>query len=181
VVPDTTLEGAVTQEELDLKNGANLIVLNERGEFLVVKEKTRKRMWMLPGGEVERGESSRHAAVSETEEETKIVVDECDLRLIGIFVQRPKGFVFLYETKAYKGEVAVPVDSLEVSEARFMSLEEIRQINEAGLFRTGYMRMILRYLRCVYNIDQTPYEGRLSDEVEFPLDPEFYRNNVLVV
>ena len=39
-------------DDKDLKNGANLIVLNEREEILVVREKTRKQKWMLPGGEI---------------------------------------------------------------------------------------------------------------------------------
>ena len=69
-------------DDKDLKNGANLIVLNEREEILVVREKTRKQKWMLPGGEIERGESFRHAAQSETEEETGIVTDENDFLLV---------------------------------------------------------------------------------------------------
>lgn len=166
----------------DLKNGANLIVLDGEERILVVREKTRKQLWMLPGGEIERGESFRHAAQSETEEETGIVTDESDFTLVAIFVQRPKGAVFLYETRRFKGEIDVPPDSDESSEARFMSFEEIVAMGEDG-FRTAYLRMILRWKRCQLGIDKTPYEGRLSDRVEFPrnLDGHSYAELVLIV
>lgn len=166
----------------DPGNGANLIVLDDRERILVVREKTRKLMWMLPGGTVERGESPRHAAQEETEEETGVVTDETDFRLVGFFIQRPKGVVFLYETRRFSGEITVPPDSEEASEARFMSFEEIVEIGESG-FRTAYLRMILRYKRCLLNIDRMPYEGRLSDPVEFPknLDGDAYANVVISV
>lgn len=169
--------------EKDLKNGANLIVLDEHKRILVVREKTRKQKWMLPGGEVERGESFRHAAQSETEEETGIVTDENEFLLVAIFVQRPKGAVFLYETRRFKGEIIVSEESTEASDVRFMSFEEILKMAEADEFRTGYLRMILQWKRCQLGIDKMPYEGRLSDQVEFPrhLDGSAYADIVLTV
>jgi 8-oxo-dGTP diphosphatase len=153
----------------DLSNGANLVVMDEKERILVVREKTVRsesniRRWMLPGGGVERGETPRHAAQSETEEETGILTDEADFRLIAFFAQRPKGAVFLYETERFSGEIRI--QESEVSEARFMSLQEI--IEQQSGFGTGYLRMILRYFRCKYGIDPVPFEGRLSDPVEFP-------------
>lgn len=165
----------------DLKNGANLIVLDELDRILAVKEKTRKQLWMLPGGEIERGESPRHAAQSETEEETGVVTEESDFTLIALFVQRPKGLVTLYDTRKHSGEICVPLESAEAAEARFMSFEEIVLMGEEG-FRTAYLRMILRWKRIKLGIDPCPYEGRLSDPVEFPrhLDKK-YSELVLIV
>lgn len=170
-------------EDNDLKNGANLIVVNECEEILVVREKTRKQKWMLPGGEVERGESFRHAAQSETEEETGIVTDENDFLLVAVFVQRPKGAVFLYETRKFNGEISISPESTEAAEARFMNFEEILKLAEVDEFRTGYLRMILRWKRCRLGIDKIPYEGRLSDKVEFPrhLGGDSYADIVLTV
>lgn len=168
------------KEAKDLSNGSNLIVLDEQERILVVREKTRKRLWMLPGGGIDRGESPRHASQSETEEEAGLITDESNFRLIGHFVQRPKGVVFLYETRQYSGELSL-TENDEVSETRFMSFEEIIERQEE--FRTGYLRMILRYKRCILGIDKIPYEGRLSDPVEFPknLDGGNYRDIVLLV
>jgi len=167
-------------EAKDLKNGSNLIVVDEHGKILVVRERTRKRLWMLPGGEIERGEAPGHASQSETEEESGIISDEANYRLIGHFVQRPKGLVVLYETHKFSGEPSAE-HSADTSEARFMSFEEI--VEKKDEFWTGYLRMILRYKRCILGIDKIPYEGRLSDVVEFPLelDGRNYKDIVLSV
>jgi 8-oxo-dGTP pyrophosphatase MutT (NUDIX family) len=154
----------VTDEEKDLKNGSNLIVVQEDGSILVERERTRLQQWMLPGGGIDRGESPRHAAQAETEEETGIITDEATYRLIGFFIQKPKGVVFLYETTVFSGSLITEPNE-EVSEARFMGLREI--IERKAEFRTAYLRMILRYIRCKYRVDPIPYEGRLSDIVEF--------------
>ena len=144
-------------------NGANVIVLNSKGEILVVRQNYGEKKWMLPGGEIERGESATHAAQEETEEETGIIIDAKELRLIAYFVQRPKGFVFLYETNKFSGEMVVEPEG-EILEVRFMSLAEI--IEKKDTFGLGYIRMIVRYMRCSQGIDQIPYEGRLSEPVE---------------
>lgn len=153
------------RDERGSGNGANLVVTDPHGRILVVRERTRKQLLMLPGGEIERGESPRHAAQEETLEETGLLTDEADFRLIGFFVQRPKGVVFLYETRRYSGDIITePTD--DTQEAFFMGIEEI--MSRPDDFRTGYLRMILRYMRCINGIDQIPYEGRLSDPVEYP-------------
>lgn len=152
----------------ELNNGANLIVVNENEEILVVREKTRKQLLMLPGGTIERGESPGHAAQSETEEESGIITDPEKYRLIGFFVQRPKGVVFLYETTHWSGEINTE-NSDDTSEAFWISFEDIVRRQEE--FRTGYLRMILRYRRCIMGVDRIPYEGRLSDPVEILRNP----------
>ena len=73
-------------------NGANLIVLDSEKKILVVRELTRKRLMMLPGGEIERGESPRHAAQEETEEETGLITDGADFRLIGFLFKGQRGW-----------------------------------------------------------------------------------------
>ena len=123
---------------------------------------------MLPGGEIERGESPRHAAQEETEEETGILIDEAGLRLVAIFTQKPRGLVMLYDTDRFNGEV-ISHPTVEILEARFMSLKDIRRRNDE--FGLGYGRMIMRWLRCINGIDPIPFEGRLSDKVEYLKNP----------
>ncbi|MGY4966629.1 NUDIX domain-containing protein [Streptomyces sp. 900105245] len=41
--------------------------------------------WALPGGHVDKGETSLHASVRELEEEAGITIPACDLRQVGAF------------------------------------------------------------------------------------------------
>jgi ADP-ribose pyrophosphatase YjhB (NUDIX family) len=159
-------------------NGANVIVLSPTGEILVVQQNYGEGKWMLPGGEIERGESASHAGQEETEEESGIWIDATKLRLIAFFVQRPKGFVFLFEAKEFSGEISGPTS--EIAEIKFMSFREILDSKEK--FGLAYIRMITHYMRCIKGIDLIPFEGRLCDPVDYPKDSnEDYRNLVLVV
>ena len=59
-----------------MRDVAFCLVENESGEVLFVQRAygKEKGKWSLPGGLVDRGESSRHAAYRETREETGIIV-----------------------------------------------------------------------------------------------------------
>jgi 8-oxo-dGTP diphosphatase len=52
---------------------AAAVVLNEQDELLLIR--TPRRGWELPGGQVERGESAKAAAVREVHEETGLHVE----------------------------------------------------------------------------------------------------------
>ena len=59
-----------------MRDVAFCLVENEKGEVLFVQRAygKEKGKWSLPGGLVDRGESSRHAAYRETKEETGVIV-----------------------------------------------------------------------------------------------------------
>ena len=59
-----------------MRDVAFCLVENEKGEVLFVQRAygKEKGKWSLPGGLVDRGESSRHAAYRETREETGVIV-----------------------------------------------------------------------------------------------------------
>ena len=59
-----------------MKKVAFCLVENDKGEILFVQRAygREKGKWSLPGGLVDQGESSRHAAYRETKEETGIIV-----------------------------------------------------------------------------------------------------------
>jgi 8-oxo-dGTP pyrophosphatase MutT (NUDIX family) len=61
---------------------ANVIVVNDRGEILMIR-RTDNNNWAVPGGGMDLGESITDAAVRETQEETGIT---CKLTgLVGIY------------------------------------------------------------------------------------------------
>src|SRR5215813_6351169 len=61
---------------------ANVIVVNDQGEILMIR-RTDNNNWAVPGGGMDLGESITHAAVRETQEETGIT---CEITgLVGIY------------------------------------------------------------------------------------------------
>lgn len=83
------------------------LVENDRGEILFVQRAygERKGKWSLPGGLVDRGEGSRHAAYRETREETGIVVKVTHRLFTGntnpvkVYVGRPVGGKLRYQRR----------------------------------------------------------------------------------
>ena len=61
------------------------LVENEKGHVLLIQRGygTEKGKWSLPGGFVDHGESSRHAAYRETKEETGLTVEIVSTVMIG--------------------------------------------------------------------------------------------------
>lgn len=82
-----------------MKKAAFCLVENDKGEVLFVQRAygREKGKWSLPGGLVDRGESSRHAAYRETKEETGIIVKITHRLFTGnrnpvkVFVGQPVG------------------------------------------------------------------------------------------
>jgi 8-oxo-dGTP pyrophosphatase MutT (NUDIX family) len=154
------------KEALKRLNGANLIIENKKGEILVGRATYGKKQFILPGGAIERGEKPVHAAVSEAEEETGIIVQEKNTKLLGVYLQKisgvesATGFVFLYRTKIYKGELK---ETDELSELQFMSIEEIIDRYISKEFSLGYVRMIIHHCLIKENLLHFGFEKRLGD------------------
>ncbi len=149
------------------QNGAFVIIQNPVEEILLVRRRS-NGLWELPGGTVERGELARHAAQEEAEEESGALVDAVRFVDVAKLVQRPNGYAFLYhDPKPYSGTICKNFrDNQEVSAAKFMSFNFI--LRRQGIFATGSLRMILQWRRCVIGVDPMPFEGWLSNKVQFP-------------
>ena len=67
------------------KRVAFCLVENSRGEVLFIQRGygKEKGKWSLPGGLVDRGESSKHAAYRETKEETGLIVEIISTVMVG--------------------------------------------------------------------------------------------------
>ncbi len=158
-------------------NGVNVIVEDENGAILTGRSTYGKeRKLMLPGGAVDRGELWKHAATSETEEETGIVIQEEDLKLIGTFVQRlsgvqsASGSVHLYHCSNYVKEEMVSVIEPELIDVRFRTIDEI--MGNRDDFGLAYIRMIIAFLRVRDKLDKAPIERRLSDKIDYVYNGE---------
>jgi len=106
-----------------IRPGVSAIVLT--GEGLLLQRRSDNRLWGLPGGGVEPGESVTEAVVREVREETGLEV--VPLRLIGVYsapehgqiVTYPDGNVIHYisssfECRVVSGALACSHESLEL-------------------------------------------------------------------
>lgn len=165
------LQETLERVEYALKtlNGTNLIIENEHEEILVGRSVYGEKKFMLPGGAIERGETPRHAAQSETEEETGYLIQEDDCNLIGYFIQRrpgvqsATGFNFLFHTTQYmEGHMN---NKREMTNIQFMSIESIIEKRED--FGLAYLRMIVYFSKFKSGLLKSPIEKRLAEQVEY--------------
>ncbi|MCI8647447.1 MAG: NUDIX hydrolase [Firmicutes bacterium] len=121
--------------------GVRVILLDNENRLLMVKQSHKERdVWMVPGGGVEEGETSREAGVREMLEETGLKVKmgkliwhveevsaERGQRFVNFFLAEPEGGTLQLGSDPELGE-----DCQVLRELRFMSREEINQLE--GLY-----------------------------------------------
>ena len=97
--------------------GVRVIVLDEEGRMLMVRQHHEDRdIWMVPGGNIENGETSEAAAVRE-------VMEERGQRFVNFFLGELKGgSLSLGKDPEFDDEHQV------LREVRFMTREEIEKI-----------------------------------------------------
>lgn len=148
-------------------NGANVIVVDSTGSILVVRHNYGTKLWGLPGGKIEPGEEPTDAAIRETLEETHLIIQPEDTELLARCTQRSKSVVNLYRTDRFKGNLAEKPTN-EISLTQFMSFEEI--IRQKEEFGTGYLRMIIMHMRCVYGLACPVVEALLYEQIEIHME-----------
>lgn len=95
----------------DLPSFARVVIHNEKGELLLVKDK--KWGWNLPGGRIEKGETPAEAAKREVFEETNLVLE--NYQKIGernvFYANLAKGNQlwkgYFYQADKYSGEIQI--------------------------------------------------------------------------
>jgi ADP-ribose pyrophosphatase YjhB (NUDIX family) len=94
------------------------VLLDDEGRVLLVLQNYGQRLWGIPGGAMEPGESPQEAAVREAREETGLEVELA--HLVGVYTLRtqPIGLRFIFKATIRAGElIAVPND--EITEIRW--------------------------------------------------------------
>ena len=113
--------------------GAAILVLNEKGETLLLKRAPESHFapeqWGFPGGKLEEGETPREAAIRETEEETQLRVK--DVRSLGIF----NNAVAAYVSDSYEGEVKI---DFEHTDWQWVGADDFGQYDLAPSVREIY-------------------------------------------
>lgn len=96
-----------------VKVGTSGIVVNERGELLVI-QRDDTRTWAAPGGLLEKGEDPLSGAAREVEEETGFKV--LPVRLVGLHFLpiRPGYLQFVFRCLLRGGEARVSAESLQI-------------------------------------------------------------------
>ncbi|MCC6921336.1 MAG: NUDIX domain-containing protein [Alphaproteobacteria bacterium] len=110
--------------------GASAMVVNEKGEWLLVRH-TYMRGWHFPGGGVGKRESVLAALYRELGEEVG-VVPTAEPQLIGVytnFADPRASHVALYRVEAYE---MTPMRNLEIAEWRFFAPDALPDASGRG-------------------------------------------------
>ncbi len=104
---------------------ARVVLKNEQGEVLLVQSWLSSGKWGLPGGGLNRGESSAAAAVRELEEEVGIMLQESSLE--SLFTLRSRGhdeIVFVAHVEKSDLPTELP-NTFEIKDAAWFSFREL--------------------------------------------------------
>ncbi len=109
------------------------LVKNEKKQFLFIH---RLGYWDLPKGKIEAGEKIQNAAIREVEEETGVKISLVKKELPSTYhIYEMEGQIILKRTywflmKAYQDQHLIPQSEEGISEARWVSLNEIAKLTE---------------------------------------------------
>jgi ADP-ribose pyrophosphatase YjhB (NUDIX family) len=118
------------------QGGVRVIIQNEENKILLVRQRhDGKDIWMIPGGAIEEGESSRDAAIREVLEETGLIIRVGRLLWHAEEVSQERGQRFvnfflgnIIGGKEELGEDPERGDDQVLAELKFFSREDIAQI-----------------------------------------------------
>lgn len=101
---------------------AAVVLLDEEGRALLVRQNYGAGLWGIPGGAVEPGESPQEAAVREAREETGLDVEL--EHLVGVYCLRPErlGLRFVFKAHVSDGEL-LRFPTAEISEATWWPID----------------------------------------------------------
>ena len=113
--------------------GVRVIVLDDDNRILMVRQDhPERKVWMVPGGSLEEGESSAQAAVREVLEETGLEIETGGLIWhVEEVSERGQRFVNFFRAKVTGGELKLGMDpefseeNQVLAEIRFMTREEV--------------------------------------------------------
>ena len=103
-------------------NGVNIVLTNAQGEYLFVHNGLK---WSLPGGGINRGETSRQAIIRETREETGLIIERPIMIADVQLVINWKHKVILFTATSWDG-IINPLFKDEIKDVRFFKPEKVQ-------------------------------------------------------
>lgn len=122
------------EERNEIRVGSAAIIENPSGKILMAKRKIwPKGMWVLPGGGVKFGETSKDALTRELKEETGIEVSSPDFLTVYELIVPENNVhrvIFYYKVKVNDAKNIRP--SSDVEELRWFEPNEIPELENLG-------------------------------------------------
>mgnify|MGYP000465820057 CR=1 FL=1 len=109
---------------LRYRESAKCLIENEKGEFLLIRDRFSSGYWNLPGGGLEKGESGEEAVIREVYEEVGITLSAVTPLIELVFekgVKTDKIFVFTGLVQ----NPSLSIQRFEVKDARWFSLQDL--------------------------------------------------------
>ena len=133
--------------------GAEVWIINSENKFLIQKRASNKKifpnMWAMMGGSVIVGENSKQTIVREAKEELNINIDINKLE----FITKFRVDSLIVETYLLKNDFEIKNMKLkkdEVSEVKWMTLQEIEKLVEKEQFFKNRWKYVKKYLENLY-------------------------------
>lgn len=128
-----------------------IFIQNDKGQFLIQKRSADKGGdWANTGGHPKTGESSLEGIVVEVKEELGIDVDPSKLMLFKT-IKTEDDFIDLYYLKANFDLDKLTLQTEEVQDAAWFSIDEINNLIEQGQFHRGHDLMYYECLKYLKN------------------------------
>ncbi len=108
------------KNRLKTKRGVFVVVFDQKREKVLLVKRRDIPLWVLPGGEVELGESIKKGAIREVWEETGFTVELT--RKVATYLIDKRRRVFLFEGRVIDGMARSSPESVSV---RFFSLKKL--------------------------------------------------------
>ncbi len=114
-----------------MKKAINLLIIDKKAKtILAIKRKKGDNhypgMWALPGGQVEKGETLRKAAVRELKEETGLTLASFGTKTLlkgELTINKKKGSLLVHEVSVKKGKIS-PTDP-QIDKAEWIESDDL--------------------------------------------------------
>lgn len=138
----------------DISVITGVFVQNENDEILFVKMPKWQDKWGIPGGHVDRNEEVKVCALRELEEETGIKADDAEFICFSESIEpedyhKKKHFVALQYRVLVKGRPELKLEEREISEYRWMTLDEARKQDDLNSFTRKTLDQLVDEEKCL--------------------------------